>query len=125
MSPVNHARKLFYKSAGSLSLALYLPWTSDIVALSLVLSQASPPFCSSVESLEVVHLLRWLWLVMDSITAAEFWSGGTGTFGEGTTSAGVTLDLWLVPMGGATLFLLLPGIWCLYQPDYCENELNR
>ena len=30
---------------------LSLPWTSDIVALSLILSQASSAFCSSVESL--------------------------------------------------------------------------
>lgn len=33
--------------------------------------------------------------------------------------------LWLVPMGGATLFLLLHDIWNLYQPENCENGLNR
>lgn len=49
----------FFMSQQEDSLVLSLPWTSNIVTLSLVLSQASSPFCSFVESLDGL----WMWLI--------------------------------------------------------------
>lgn len=76
-------------------------------------------------ALDMVHALLWLWLLMDSTTTTGFRSYGTVPFDQDITYGGVTLEFWDVFTGGATLLLMLPDVWYLYQTGYCENGLNR
>ena len=116
MSPVNHSRKLFSLDFRYCSLV-----SGSVSGSTFFLLLCGLPGWA----LNMVHPLLWLWLLIHSITTTGFRPCGTVHFDEGTTYAGVTLDLWLAPVRKATLFLLLPVIWYLYQHDYCENGLNR
>lgn len=74
-------------------------------------------------ALDMVHLLLWLWLLKDFITATGFRPCGAVSFDECTILSPLiyALPLWCEKI----LFLLLLDVWYLYQPDYCENGLNR